>query len=150
IMGIHAMLLVKHSAARKGRIHGGKGTIMRSNPRWCSDGVEFTCWICEVVRLAVIVEAAGRGMFAWPAVANAGVSGSDVRDMMLEGGRETLRRNKRPACYRTSRRQWFCFYSARHKAVCPGAQSDALLYPCRKPQVERHVRGFRQNPEARL
>jgi len=50
IMGQHAMLLTKHTAMRKGRVHDGKVMVMRSNLRWCSDGLEFTCWNGEVVR----------------------------------------------------------------------------------------------------
>ncbi len=84
IMGNHAMLLEKHTAVRKGRIHDGKVMVMRSNLRWCSDGLEFNCWNGEVVRLAFIIDAFDREIIAWAAVANAGISGSDVRDMMLE------------------------------------------------------------------
>ena len=53
IMGSHAMLLEKHTAVRKGRIHDGKVMVMRSNLRWCSDGLEVTCWNGEVIRLAL-------------------------------------------------------------------------------------------------
>ncbi|MFB9794941.1 IS3 family transposase [Shinella granuli] len=84
IMGNHAMLLEKHTAVRKGRIHDGKVMVMRSNLRWCSNGLEFTCWNGEFVRLAFIIDAFDREIIAWTAVANAGISGSDVRDMMLE------------------------------------------------------------------
>jgi putative transposase len=84
IMGHHAMLLEKHTAVRKGRVHEGKVMVMCSNLRWCSDGLEFTCWNGEVIRLAFIIDAFDREIIAWAAVANAGISGSDVRDMMLE------------------------------------------------------------------
>ena len=57
---------------------------MRSNLRWCSDGFEFTCWNGDVVRGAFLIDAHDREIIAWRAVANAGISGSDVRDMMLE------------------------------------------------------------------
>lgn len=85
IMANHAMILEKHTAVRKGRVHDGKVMVMRSNLRWCSDGLEFTCWNGEVVRLAFIIDAFDREIISWAAVANAGISGSDVRDMMLEG-----------------------------------------------------------------
>jgi putative transposase len=54
IMGNHAMLLEKHTAVRNGRLDNGKVMVMRSNLRWCSDGLEFTCWDGEVIRLAFI------------------------------------------------------------------------------------------------
>jgi transposase InsO family protein len=78
------MLLTKHTAMRKGRVHDGKVMVMRSNLHWYSDGLEFTCWNGEVVRMAFIIDAFDREIIAWSAVANAGISGSDVRDMMLE------------------------------------------------------------------
>ncbi|WP_093041612.1 IS3 family transposase, partial [Rhizobium tibeticum] len=84
IMANHDMILEKHTAVRKGRLHDGKVMVMRSNLRWCSDGLEFTCWNGEVVRLAFIIDAFDREIISWAAVANAGISGSDVRDMMLE------------------------------------------------------------------
>ncbi len=39
----HAMILEKHTAVRIGRVHDGKVMVMRSNLRWCSDGLELTC-----------------------------------------------------------------------------------------------------------
>lgn len=84
IMGNNAMLLERHTAVRRGRIHDGKVMVMRSNLRWCSDGLEFTWWNGDVIRLAFIIDAFDREIIAWTAVANAGISGSDVRDVMLE------------------------------------------------------------------
>ncbi|SCX32021.1 insertion element IS2 transposase InsD [Agrobacterium sp. DSM 25558] len=95
-MGNHAMLLEKHTAVRKGRIHDGKVMVMRSNLRWCSDGLEFTCWNGEIIRLAFIIDAFDREIIAWTAVANAGISGSDVRDMMLEAVEKRFRATRAP------------------------------------------------------
>lgn len=84
IMRDHALLLEKHTAQRPGRIHDGKVVVMRSNLRWCSDGFEYTCWNGEIVRAAFVIDAHDREVVAWRAVANAGINGSDIRDMMLE------------------------------------------------------------------
>ena len=84
IMQRHALLLVRHTGRREGRVHDGKVMVMRSNLRWCSDGLEFTCWNGEVIRMAFIIDAFDREIIAWAAVSGAGISGSDVRDMMLE------------------------------------------------------------------
>ena len=73
-----------HAGRRPGRLHDGKVIVMRSNLRWCSDAFEFTCWNGEIVRLAFIIDAHDREIIAWRAVTGAGISGSDVRDMMLE------------------------------------------------------------------
>jgi transposase InsO family protein len=50
----------------------------------CSDGFEFACWERATVRGAFIIDACDREVIAWRAVANAGISGADVQDMLLE------------------------------------------------------------------
>ena len=84
IMKVNGLLLARHTGRRPGRPHDGKVVVMASNLRWCSDGFEFTCWNGEIVRAAFVMDAHDREAIAWKAVANAGISGSDVRDMMLE------------------------------------------------------------------
>jgi putative transposase len=84
IMQQSALLLEPHTGRREGRIHDGKVMVMRSNLRWCSDGLEFACWNGEIIRMAFIIDAFDREIIAWTAVSGAGISGSDVRDMMLE------------------------------------------------------------------
>ncbi len=84
IMQMHQMLLARRYTERPDLVHDGKVIVMRSNLRWCSDGFEFTCWDGAIVRGAFIIDAHDREIIAWRAVVNAGISGSDVRDMMLE------------------------------------------------------------------
>lgn len=84
IMQVHGLLLARHTGHRPGRIHDGKVVVMASNLRWCSDGLEFTCWNGEIVRAAFVMDAHDREVIAWKAVAGAGISGADIRDMMLE------------------------------------------------------------------
>jgi putative transposase len=84
IMQRHALLLERHTGRRTSRPHDGKIMVMRSNLRWCSDGLEFTCWNGDLIRMAFIIDAFDREIIAWTAVCGTGISGSDVRDMMLE------------------------------------------------------------------
>ena len=49
IMQRHAILLECHTGRRVGRVQDGNVMVMRSNLRWCSDGLEFTCWNGDVV-----------------------------------------------------------------------------------------------------
>ena len=84
IMHRHALLLERHTGRREGRVHDGKVMVMRSNLRWCSDGLEFTCWNGDTIRLAFIIDAFDREIIAWIAISGAGISGSEVRDVMLE------------------------------------------------------------------
>ena len=84
IMERNNLLLQRSGFDRPERSHDGKVIMMRSNLRWCSDGLEFPCWNGEVIRLAFLIDAHDREIISWRAVANAGISGSDVRDMLLE------------------------------------------------------------------
>jgi len=54
-----------------------------SNIRWCSDGLEFTCWNGEVVRVAFALDCHDREVISWVAT-TAGVSGEMIRDMMVD------------------------------------------------------------------
>ena len=84
IMKAHKLLLARKYTERPEQTHDGKVVVLRSNLRWCSDGFEFTCWNGDVVRGAFIIDAHDREVIAWRVVVNAGISGSDIRDMMLE------------------------------------------------------------------
>jgi len=48
------LLLERSGFDRPERTHDGKVIMLRSNPRWCSDGLEFTCWNGDVIRLAFV------------------------------------------------------------------------------------------------
>jgi len=84
LMRQHGLLLQPCSGRREGRVHDGKVIVMRSDLRWCSDGFEFAAWNGEIVRVAFVIDAHDREAIAHAAIANCGISGSDVRDMMLE------------------------------------------------------------------
>jgi transposase InsO family protein len=84
IMRQNSMLLARHTGSRNGRVHDGKVIVMRSNLRWCSDGFEISCWNGDLIRIAFIIDAHDREIIAWHAVVGSGISGSMVRDMMLE------------------------------------------------------------------
>jgi transposase InsO family protein len=84
IMRQNGMLLARHTGRRNGRLHDGKVVVMGSNLRWCSDGFEIACWNGDLVRVSFIIDAHDREIITWHAVANAGISSSMVRDMMLE------------------------------------------------------------------
>lgn len=84
IMRANQMLLARRYIERPDLPHDGKVIVMRSNLRWCSDGFEFTCWNGAIIRVAFIIDAHDREIIAWRGVVNCGISGSDIRDMMLE------------------------------------------------------------------
>lgn len=84
IMAADRLLLARRYTERPDYGHDGVVVAIRSNLRWCSDGFEFTCWNGEVVRGAFIIDAHDREIIAFAAVANAGISGSHICDIMLE------------------------------------------------------------------
>lgn len=84
IMQAHSLLLARRYTVRSDHAHDGKVVTLRSNLRWCSDGFEFACWNGDVVRGAFLIDACDREIITWRAVANAGITGADVQDMMLE------------------------------------------------------------------
>jgi putative transposase len=84
IMRREGLLLTRHTGRRRGRLHNGKVVVMRSNLRWCSDAFEISCWNGEIVRVVFAIDAHDREALTWHAIAGAGISGSMVRDLMLE------------------------------------------------------------------
>ena len=106
IMQRHALLLERHTGRREGRIHDGKVMVMRSNLRWCSDGLEFTCWNGDILRLAFIIDAFDREI-----IASAAVCGADgprwsprERPQASRFRRSRVRRCPPPV----RRRRWSC------------------------------------------
>jgi transposase InsO family protein len=97
IMQAHNLLLARKYSERPEHVHDGKLIVMRSNLRWCSDGIEFTCWDGDIVRGAFIIDAHDREIIAWRAVVNAGISGSDIRDIMLEAVQRSLGAYRAPS-----------------------------------------------------
>ena len=83
ILGQHGLTLGRSTGRREGRAHDGKIAVMASNLRWCSDALEIGCWNGERVRIAFVIDAFDREVIAHVAVTGAGISGSNIRDMML-------------------------------------------------------------------
>jgi putative transposase len=82
LMKKHGLLLERHTGRRRPREHDGQVATIRSNVRWCSDGLEFTCWNGQVVRVAFALDCHDREVISWVAT-TAGISGEMIRDMMV-------------------------------------------------------------------
>lgn len=83
IMQNNGLTLERHTARRLGRTHDGVVVALRSNCRWRSDHLEIRARNGEVVRILFVIDACDREIIAWSAVANGGVSGEMVRDLMV-------------------------------------------------------------------
>jgi putative transposase len=82
VMKKHGLMLERHTGRRRPREHDGQVATIRSNVRWCSDALEFTCWNGEVVRVAFALDCHDREVIGWTAT-TAGISGEMIRDMMV-------------------------------------------------------------------
>ena len=67
LMKRHGLLLERHTGRRRPRDHDGQVATLGSNIRWCSDGLEFTCWNGEGVRVAFALDCHDREVIAWVA-----------------------------------------------------------------------------------
>ena len=150
IMKRHGLLLAKHTGRRTGRLHDGKVVVMRSNLRWCSDAFEIGCWNGEVVRIVFAIDAHDREVPAWQAIGGAGISGSMVRDLMLETVEKRFAAIKTPHAV-----EWLSdngsAYTARETLDFAAALGLVPCFtPVQSPEFERHRRSLRQNLQARL
>ena len=63
-MKTNNLLLERSGSDRPERTHDGKVEMVRSNLRWCSDGLEFACWNGDVIRAAFLIDAHDREIIA--------------------------------------------------------------------------------------
>jgi len=82
LMHKHGLLLAPCTGHRRPGAHDGRVATLRSNIRWCSDSLEFTCWNDEVVRVAFTLDCHDREIIAWLATTE-GISGGIIRDLMV-------------------------------------------------------------------
>lgn len=134
IMQHHGLTLERHTASRPGRTHDGIVIALRSNIRWCSDHLEIQARNREVVRILFVLDACDREVIAWSAVANAGISGEMVRDLMVTAVERRFGTNKVPHAV-----EWLSdngsAYIARDTADTARALGLTLLFtPVRSPQ----------------
>jgi transposase InsO family protein len=110
---------------------------IRSNVRWCSDILEFTCWSGEVVRVAFALDCHDREVIGWVAT-TAGISGEMIRDMMVRCVEQRFSdiRAPHPVQWLSDNRS--ILRRSSDDRDRRGAQSGALLHPGRKPREQRH------------
>jgi putative transposase len=95
LMKKHGLLLQRHTGRRRPREHDGKVISLRSNIRWCSDALEFTCWNGETVRVAFALDCHDREIIGWLATTS-GISGEMIRDMMVQSVERRFGRDRAP------------------------------------------------------
>jgi putative transposase len=143
----HGLLLERHTGRRRPRDHDGQVATLRSNIRWCSDGLEFTCWNGEIVRVAFALDCHDREVIGWVAT-SAGISGEMIRDMMVHCVEQRYGAIRAP--HPVPLRQRLDLRRPQDHRDRRGAQSGAVLHAGRKPAEQRHGRGLREDLQARL
>ena len=83
IMRLHGLLLTRHTGRQPERAHDGKVITIRRNLRWSADGFEIACTNAETVRVVFAIDCCDREAMGFVATTG-GISGSMVRDLMLE------------------------------------------------------------------
>ena len=134
ILQHHGLTLERHTALRPGRTHHGVVVALRSNVRWCSDHLEIHARNREVVRILFVLDACDREIIAWSAVAQAGISGAMVRDLMVAAVERRFGTTKTPHSV-----EWLSdngsAYIAAETANTARALGLALLFtPVRSPE----------------
>lgn len=88
IMKAHGLLLARHAGGAERR-HDGRVAVPERNTRWCSDGFEIACGPKatrghngERVRVAFALDCCDREAMSFVGT-TAGISGDDVRDLMV-------------------------------------------------------------------
>src|SRR5262249_18764107 len=77
-------LLLERHTGRSTRTHDGQVITLKSDLRWCSDSFEIRCWNGDIVRVVFSLDCCDRECIAYRAVANQGICGEPVRDLMVE------------------------------------------------------------------
>jgi putative transposase len=134
IMRRHTLTLERHTGLPSSRTHDGKIIVLASNLRWCSDHLELNARNGEVVRVLFVIDACDREIIAWSAVANAGISGEMVRDLMIAAVERRFGTTKTP-----HKVEWLSdngsAYIARPTAETAAALGLTLLFtPIRSPE----------------
>ena len=142
IMAMQGWLLERWTANRPGRVHDGKVIVMRSNLRWCSDAFEITCWNTEVVRVVFLIDAFDREIIGWDAVANQGVSGSMVRDLMLHAVEQRFKALQAPQTVEFLSDNGSCYTALETRRFAMSLNLRPCFTPVASPQSNGMAESF--------
>ncbi len=149
IMAMQGWLLERWTANRPGRVHDGKVIVMRSNLRWCSDAFEIACWNTEVVRVVFLIDAFDREIIGWDGVANQGVSGSMVRDLMLQAVEQRFNALQAPHTVEFLSDNGSCYTALETKRFATSLNLRPCFTPVASPQsngmAESFVKTFKRD-----
>ena len=147
-MAQNGLLLQRYTGKPPGRLHEGRIITIRPKLRWTSDTFEVACWNGEVLRVAFALDTCDREVMAWCA-SSSGISGEMVRDLMLESVERRFGTPQTPQPI-----QWLSDMAAPTERTRRSTLRSAWAwFPASLrcvATVERHVRGVREDLQARL
>lgn len=86
IVQTNGLVLTPHTVYRPARTDDGVVIACAPTSRWCSDHLELKCRNGDIVHVLFVIDACDCEIIAWSDVAQRGVSGQRVRDLMMEAG----------------------------------------------------------------
>lgn len=155
VMKVHGLLLQRHAGSGEQRRHEGKVAVRTRNTRWCSDGLEIGCENGERVRVAFALDCCDREAMSFVAT-TAGITGEDVRDLMVSAVEHRFGRVNRLASpigwkqrFQPDRQRQL-LPRPRDPPLCQGHRLGAVHDTSAEPAIQWHGRGVRPNLETRL
>lgn len=148
LMKKHGLLLARHTGRRRPREHDGRVVALRSNVRWCSDTLEFTCWNGEVVRVAFALGCHDREVIGWGAT-TAGISGEMIRDLMVECVEARFAASRAPHCVQWLADNGSIYAAAKTLDIATALNLDPCFTPVGSPEsnglAEAFVKTFKRD-----
>ena len=148
LMKKHGLLLTRHTGRRRPRAHDGHVVTLRSNIRWCSDGLEFTCWNGEVVRVAFVLDCHDREVIGWVAT-TAGISGEMIRDLMVGCVEARFAAVRAPHCIQWLSDNGSVYVAAKTLDIATALNLEPCFTPVESPEsngmAEAFVKTFKRD-----
>ena len=133
VMKVRGLLLDRHAGSVERR-HDGRIAVDERNRRWCSDGFEIGCDNGEKVRVAFALDCCDREAMSFLAT-TAGISGSDVRDLMVAAVEHRFGRiNRLPVTIEWLSDNGSCYVAGDTRSFARDIGLEPITTPIESPQ----------------
>ena len=147
VMKVHGLLLDRHAGGTERR-HDGRIAVDERNRRWCSDGFEIGCDNGERVRVAFALDCCDREAMSFLATTS-GVSGEDVRDLMLAAVEHRFGPvNRLPVTIEWLSDNGSCYLAGETRSFARDIGLEPRTTPIESPQSNGMARSLRPHDQA--
>jgi len=141
VMKVHSLLLDRYAGGVERR-HDGRIAVDERNRRWCSDGFEIGCDNGERVRVAFALDCCDREAMSFLAT-TAGISGDDVRDLMVAAVEHRFGRvNRLPATIEWLSDNGSCYIAGDTRRFARNIGLEPRTTPIESPQSNGMAEAF--------